>query len=160
MTSHRLSAKCRLLACGIGIRLTLLFFQMTESAALEPTANFTLLPGAALATVLGFRRNDLEGLVLYVLGNAAFLADFFSACSNSLSGLCGPRILLHSSSKTTKKSLKKWSGSTATATLVLRRKSRSAVTRPEAEPGVKSRTERGRKAKSRSLAVKRFGMTT
>lgn len=81
MTTGQFGIKYWLFSCGAGIGVTLLLFQLTESAAIGPVVNILLWPGAAAATLSGFGGHDWQGFLLYVMGNlvsycAIFLALF------------------------------------------------------------------------------------
>jgi len=66
-----------LLSCSAGLGLFLLISFCTELASLEKVATALLWPGAAAATVVGAGAHDLQGFLLYILGNCAFYCTLF-----------------------------------------------------------------------------------
>jgi hypothetical protein len=60
-------------SAAIGISIVFLLFSLTETRV-GAFANFLLLPGAALASVVGSGSHDLAGLLLYGVGNLVFYA--------------------------------------------------------------------------------------
>ena len=55
----------------IAVSFVLLFFSLTESSV-SAIAWVLLWPGAMAATLAGYGRDDLQGFLLYILGNIAF----------------------------------------------------------------------------------------
>ena len=56
----------------LGTMLVLLCFSLSESGELGSLSRLLLMPGAAMAEVLGVGAHDFAGLLLYVLGNVVF----------------------------------------------------------------------------------------
>jgi hypothetical protein len=66
-----------LLSCLVGIVVFVLLSFLVGNAAVEPAADFLVWPGMSLATLMGFGAHDLQGLVLYFLGNVFFYCGVF-----------------------------------------------------------------------------------
>jgi hypothetical protein len=65
------------LSCGTGLGVFLLVSFLADNPTLEPTTEVVLWPGAGLATVAGFGSHDMEGFLLYLLGNVVCYCVFF-----------------------------------------------------------------------------------
>lgn len=66
-----LSLKRTLVSFVAAVVFVMLVFSVTETG-LSAMASVLLWPGALVATAAGYGRDDLQGILLYILGNMAF----------------------------------------------------------------------------------------
>lgn len=71
---HPLKTKYLFLSLGIGTVLVLLFSSLIDTEAVSAIAQVFLSPGSLLARLGGYGGHDLQGMLLYVLGNIVFYA--------------------------------------------------------------------------------------
>ena len=69
MKIKSLEVRYLLLSCVFGILAFLSISFLTATSRFQRGADILLSPGAALATLVGYGGHDLQGFVLYIVGN-------------------------------------------------------------------------------------------